>query len=80
MRLSKLKISLSLALTVIVAGLAFSAGAGARLPVEPDPASPVTHQHGPAKPAAHKVTHRNFGGFPPTGGTHVKSVAESRTE
>jgi len=79
MRLSKLKISLSLALTVIVAGLAFSAGASARVPVEPGPASPVTHKQVRA-PSAQKATRRNFGGFPADAGTHVKNLAELRTE
>src|SRR5262249_30690756 len=79
MRLSKLKISLCLALTVIVAGLVFSAGAGARLPVEPDPGSPVTHKQ-VRQPSVQKATRRTFGGFPATAGGHVKSLAELRTE
>ena len=79
MRLSKLKISLSLALTVVVAGLVFSAGAGARILPEPGVGSPVTHKQ-VRQPSAQKATRRNFGGFPASSGQHVKSLAELRTE
>ena len=79
MRLTKLKISLCLALATIVAGLVFSAGASARTPVEPGPGSPVTHNQ-VRQPSAKKATRRNFGGFPARSGVHVKSLAELRTE
>jgi hypothetical protein len=75
----KHKISFSFALAAIVAGLAFSAGASARIPVEPGQGSPVTHQQ-PRQPAVKKSSKRNEGGFPSLSGQHVKSQAELRTE
>jgi hypothetical protein len=76
---SKHKISLFFALAAIVAGLVFSAGASARVPVEPGMGSPVTHKQ-VRKPAAKKITKRSEGGFPSLSGQHVKSQAELRTE
>jgi hypothetical protein len=40
----KHKISFIFAVAAIVAGLVFSAGASARIPVEPGQGSPVTHK------------------------------------
>jgi hypothetical protein len=79
MRLSKLKISVLLALATVVAGLVFSAGATARIPVEPGVGSPVTHKQ-VRQPSAQKATRRNEGGFPFTSGVHVRVPAELRTE
>jgi hypothetical protein len=75
----KHRISFSFALAAIVAGLVFSAGASARIPVEPGQGSPVTHKQ-TRKPAAKKLTKRNEGGFPSLSGQHVKSLKEQRTE
>ena len=69
----------SFALAAIVAGLVFSAGASARVPVEPGQGSPVTHKQ-PRQPAVKKSLKRNQGGFPSLSGQHVKSQAELRTE
>ena len=75
----KHRISFSFALAAIVAGLAFSGAASARIPVEPGQGSPVTHKQ-PRKPAVKKATKRNEGGFPSLSGQHVKSLKELRTE
>jgi hypothetical protein len=75
----KQKISFSVALAAIVAGLVFSAGASARIPVEPGQGSPVTHKQ-PRQPAVKKSTKRNEGGFPSLSGQHVRTQAELRTE
>jgi hypothetical protein len=75
----KHRISFSFALAAIVAGLVFSAGASARVPVEPGQGSPVTHKQ-PRHPAVKKSLKRNQGGFPSLSGQHVKSQAELRTE
>lgn len=79
MQLSKIKISLSLAMAVIVSGLVFSAGATARVLPEPGMGSPVTHKV-VRKPAVKKITTRNDSGFPSLSGQHVRSQAELRTE
>jgi hypothetical protein len=73
---------LGLALAALVASLGLAAAAQARVPVEPGPGSPVTHQHGrePAKQHAKRSTRRTSGGYPATSGGHVKSQAEVRTE
>jgi hypothetical protein len=77
----KHKISFCLALGAIVAGLVFSAGASARVPVEPGIGSPVIHTHKQIrKPAVKKSLKRQEGGFPSLSGQHVKSQAEQRTE
>ena len=75
----KHRISFSFALAAIVAGLVFSAGASARVPVEPGQGSPVTHKQ-PRQPAVKKSSKRSEGGFPSLSGQHVKSQAELRTE
>ena len=79
---SPLKSRLVLALVALVAALGVTVGAQARIPVEPGPGSPVTHQHGrePAKQKSKQVSKRNEGGFPASSGSHVKSQAEARTE
>jgi hypothetical protein len=74
-----------LALAVLVASLGLAAGAQARIPVEPGPGSPVTHHEGRVPAKQHgkkstKSTKRQEGGFPAAPGTHVKSLAEARTE
>jgi hypothetical protein len=79
MRLTKLKISFCLALATVVAGLVFSAGATARIPVEPGPGSPVTPKQ-VREPAAQKATRRNDGGFPARSGVHVRVPAELQAE
>jgi hypothetical protein len=79
MRLTKLKISVLLALATVVAGLVFSAGATARIPVEPGVGSPVTHKQ-VRQPSATKATRRFEAGFPARSGVHVRSLAELRTE
>ena len=73
---------LGLAVAVAVAALGLSAGALARVPVEPGGDSPVTHQHGrqPAKQHAKRSTKRQEGGFPAISGAHVRVQAEARTE
>jgi len=79
MQLSKIKISLSLAVAVILSGLVFSAGAAARIMPEPGIGSPVTHKQA-RKPAVKKATKRTDPGFPLLAGQHVRSQAELRTE
>jgi len=72
---------LGLAVAVAVAALGLSAGALARVPVEPGAASPVTHSgRQPAKQHAKRSTKRLEGGFPGTAGQHVTVPAEARTE
>ncbi len=75
----------ALAFAVLVASLVLAAGAQARIPVEPGPGSPVTYHGNPAPAKQHgskktKSTKRQEGGFPVSSGTHVKSLAEARTE
>lgn len=73
---------LGLAAAVVVAALGLAVGAQARLPVEPGPGSPVTHQHvrQPAKQHVKRSTKRLESGFPTISGQHVRSQAEARTE
>ena len=73
---------LGLAVAVAVAALGLSAGALARVPVEPGVNSPVTHQNGrqPAKQHAKRSTKRLEGGFPATAGAHVRVPAQARNE
>ena len=74
------KLTLGLATTVaaVVLSLGAAAGAGARVPVEPGPGSPVTHQ--PRTTSVKKAVRRYQGGYPANAGQHVKSIAEQRAE
>jgi hypothetical protein len=78
MTISKLKISVGLALAALVASLTVATGAGARVLPEPGQGSPVTHQH--RSPAVKKAIRRNLGGYSNGSGVHVKSLGEMRTE
>lgn len=78
MSLAKLKITVGLTFAALVASLAVAGGAGARIPVEPSPGSPVIHQH--RSPSVKKSIRRNLGGFPSLSGQHVKSAKELATE
>jgi hypothetical protein len=73
---------IGLAVAVVVTALGLVASAQARVPVEPGPGSPVTHQHVrvPAKKHVKRSAKRLEGGFPAVAGQHVKSQAEARTE
>jgi hypothetical protein len=69
---------LGLAVAVAGAALGLSAGALARVPVEPGVNSPVARQ--PAQQHAKRSTKRLEGGFPATAGAHVRVPAQARNE
>jgi hypothetical protein len=79
MNRAKLKISFGLALAVLVSALVLAPGASARVPIEPGPGSPVTHQH-VRQPSVNKALYRLLGGFPVASGVHVRVPVELRTE
>ena len=75
------KSRLALALAVLVAALTLVAAGQARLPIEPNPQGPITHQPGrvPTKQKAKKVVKRSLAGHP-NGFVHVRVPAEASTE